>query len=57
MGAGDVKKLVDDLAALRPTIFIGVPRVFDRIYVAVTDQIKKGGTLVVHEIRVLEGFL
>lgn len=29
---GDVKLLVDDIAALQPTIFVGVPRVFDRIY-------------------------
>lgn len=43
--AGDVKKLVDDIGALKPTLFLGVPRVFDRIYAGVMDQINKAGTL------------
>jgi len=29
---GDVKKLVSDLQALRPTIFVSVPRLFNRMY-------------------------
>lgn len=33
---GDVKLLVDDIAALQPTLFVGVPRVFDRIYSGTT---------------------
>lgn len=36
---GKVPLLVDDLAALKPTIFIAVPRVLDRIYQKVTDQV------------------
>ncbi len=36
---GDIKGLVDDIAALRPTIFIGVPRVFDRIYTGVLAKV------------------
>jgi long-chain acyl-CoA synthetase len=32
--AGNVKTLVEDIAALRPTIFIGVPRVYQRIQVS-----------------------
>lgn len=36
---GNVAHLVDDIGALRPSIFIGVPRVFDRIYSRVTDQV------------------
>jgi hypothetical protein len=32
--------LVDDIGALRPTIFIGVPRVFDRIYSGVLAKIQ-----------------
>lgn len=32
---GDIKGLTDDIATLRPTIFAGVPRVFDRIYAGV----------------------
>jgi len=35
---GDVKKLVDDIAELKPTTFVGVPRVFHRIY----DKIMQG---------------
>lgn len=34
--------LVDDIGALRPTIFIGVPRVFDRIYSGVLSKIQVG---------------
>lgn len=29
---GDATKLVDDIGVLKPTMFIGVPRVFDRIH-------------------------
>lgn len=29
---GDVRKMIDDVGALRPTLFAGVPRVFERIY-------------------------
>ena len=28
---GDVRKLTDDIAALRPTLFVAVPRVLERI--------------------------
>jgi long-chain acyl-CoA synthetase len=40
---GDSLKLVDDIGALRPTMFIGVPRVFDRIYNRVKDQVDQAG--------------
>ena len=36
---GDIKGLIDDIAALRPTLFIGVPRVFDRIYTSVMAKV------------------
>jgi len=36
---GDAARLVDDIGALRPTLFIGVPRVFDRIYGGISAQI------------------
>ncbi|KAF5833313.1 hypothetical protein DUNSADRAFT_10434 [Dunaliella salina] len=42
---GDITKLVDDIAALKPAMFIGVPRVFDRIYDRITGQIKSGSGL------------
>ncbi|KAL6606162.1 hypothetical protein ACP70R_041815 [Stipagrostis hirtigluma subsp. patula] len=42
---GDVKLLVDDIAALRPTVFCAVPRVLDRIYTGLTAKISSGGIL------------
>eukprot|EP00878_Enallax_costatus_P003626 GHUV01003840.1.p1 GENE.GHUV01003840.1~~GHUV01003840.1.p1 ORF type:complete len:345 (+),score=105.28 GHUV01003840.1:110-1144(+) len=36
---GNTNVLVDDIAALKPTLFVGVPRVFDRIYSRITDQV------------------
>jgi long-chain acyl-CoA synthetase len=42
---GDIKGLVDDIGALKPTIFIGVPRVFDRIYSGVLSKIQEAGGL------------
>eukprot|EP00252_Welwitschia_mirabilis_P006976 TRINITY_DN17953_c0_g1_i1.p1 TRINITY_DN17953_c0_g1~~TRINITY_DN17953_c0_g1_i1.p1 ORF type:complete len:342 (-),score=29.08 TRINITY_DN17953_c0_g1_i1:23-946(-) len=40
---GDAKLLVDDVAALKPTVFCGVPRVFDRIYSGMKAKIGAGG--------------
>jgi len=40
---GDVNKLVEDIQASKPTIFIGVPRVYDRIYSRVVDQVNMAG--------------
>lgn len=37
---GNVNLLVDDIGALKPSMFIGVPRVFDRIYNRVIDQVR-----------------
>lgn len=37
---GDVLKLMDDLAALRPTVFVSVPRLFTRIYNKVYEGLK-----------------
>lgn len=37
---GDLQGLVDDIGSLKPTIFVGVPRVFDRIYARVTHQVE-----------------
>jgi len=36
---GDPRKLVDDIGALRPTLFAGVPRVFERIHAGVLDSV------------------
>ncbi|KAI5658823.1 hypothetical protein M9H77_27616 [Catharanthus roseus] len=42
---GDNLKLMDDLAALRPTIFCSVPRLYNRIYDGITNAVKTSGTL------------
>ncbi|CAI7919671.1 unnamed protein product, partial [Closterium sp. NIES-53] len=42
---GDVRKLTDDLEALKPTFFCGVPRIFDRIHSAVVSKIESTGGL------------
>jgi long-chain acyl-CoA synthetase len=36
---GDPRKLMDDIAALRPTIFAAVPRIFERVYAGVQDAV------------------
>lgn len=40
---GSLPKLVGDIEALRPTIFVGVPRVFDRIYTRVKQNVETSG--------------
>lgn len=42
---GDIKLLVDDIAACQPTLFCGVPRVFDRIYAGVISAVQGGSFL------------
>ncbi|OMO99176.1 AMP-dependent synthetase/ligase [Corchorus olitorius] len=42
---GDNLKLMDDLAALRPTIFCSVPRLYNRIYAGITNAVKSSGVL------------
>ncbi|XP_059653940.1 probable CoA ligase CCL6 isoform X1 [Cornus florida] len=42
---GDVRYMIDDLHELKPTIFCGVPRVYDRIYTGIMDKISLGSTL------------
>jgi len=37
---GEIPKVLDDIQALRPTLFCGVPRVFDRIYAGIQEQLK-----------------
>lgn len=39
MLAGDTRKLLDDCAVLRPTVFCAVPRVYERIYSGVMDKV------------------
>ncbi|CAN1280311.1 Long chain acyl-CoA synthetase 7, peroxisomal [Linum perenne] len=42
---GDNMKLIDDLAALRPTIFCSVPRLYNRIYDGINNAVKSSGGL------------
>ncbi|KAK9145435.1 hypothetical protein Sjap_005338 [Stephania japonica] len=42
---GDVKLLVEDMGALKPTIFCAVPRVLDRIYSGLMEKLSSGGFL------------
>ncbi|KAF5443997.1 hypothetical protein F2P56_036505 [Juglans regia] len=40
---GDIRFLMEDIQELRPTIFCGVPRVYDRIYSGIEKKISSGG--------------
>ncbi|KAK9790769.1 hypothetical protein WJX73_002491 [Symbiochloris irregularis] len=42
---GDVKVLGDDIEALKPTFFVGVPRVFDRVRDKALNTVSKRGTI------------
>eukprot|EP00899_Mesostigma_viride_P024273 jgi/Mesvir1/502/Mv11370-RA.1 len=42
---GDVKKLMDDIVTLKPTMFPGVPRIFDRVYTGVENAINRASWL------------
>ncbi|KAK3424728.1 hypothetical protein EUGRSUZ_F01499 [Eucalyptus grandis] len=42
---GDNLKLMDDMAALRPTVFCSVPRLYNRIYAGIMNAVKTSGGL------------
>jgi long-chain acyl-CoA synthetase len=42
---GRIDGVLDDIQALRPTLFIGVPRVFDRVYAGVQAQLARASPL------------
>ncbi|KAL4024914.1 hypothetical protein IC575_013287 [Cucumis melo] len=42
---GDNMKLMDDMVALRPTIFCSVPRLYNRIYAGIINAVKTSGVL------------
>lgn len=42
---GDTKLLGEDLMELKPTLFAGVPRVFDRIFAGGMKRLKESGTI------------
>ena len=43
---GDAKKLTEDAKILRPTCMCGVPKIFQRVYDAINDILKKQPTIV-----------
>ena len=43
---GDVKKLTDDVAVLKPSVFFAVPRVLERIQSGIVGKLKKKNWLV-----------
>lgn len=53
---------MDDVGTLKPTIFVGVPRIFDRIYAGVSEKVRfrwiwsssrmRCGTVICSEMRV-----
>ncbi|RYR70079.1 hypothetical protein Ahy_A03g016594 isoform B [Arachis hypogaea] len=54
---GDVRYLMEDVQVLKPTIFCGVPRVFDRVYAGINSKISSGGALrsaLFHKLGYLE---
>uniref|UniRef100_K7MD27 Dynamin-type G domain-containing protein n=1 Tax=Glycine max TaxID=3847 RepID=K7MD27_SOYBN len=40
---GDSMKLMDDIAALKPTVFCSVPRLYNRIYAGIINAVKTSG--------------
>lgn len=42
---GDIKKLVDDMRELKPTIFCTVPRLLNRIYSKINDNLEKSSPI------------
>ena len=42
---GDTLKILDDVAALRPTVFVSVPRLYNRIYDKVLAGVKAKGSI------------
>ncbi|KAJ3021910.1 Long-chain-fatty-acid--CoA ligase 5 [Thoreauomyces humboldtii] len=42
---GDVSKLMEDVQELKPTVFAGTPRIYNRLYDGVMSQINKVGWL------------
>ena len=42
---GNIRKLTEDWLAIRPTMVIGVPRVFQKIYGRVMDKVEKGNCI------------
>ncbi|TVU24850.1 hypothetical protein EJB05_27310 [Eragrostis curvula] len=44
----DIRYLMEDVHVMKPTIFCGVPRVYDRIYTGINQKIQSGGMIARH---------
>ena len=42
---GDVKKLVDDVGAFKPSLFVAVPRVLDRMKSGIEAKVARSGPI------------
>eukprot|EP01087_Luapelamoeba_hula_P016578 TRINITY_DN510_c0_g1_i1.p1 TRINITY_DN510_c0_g1~~TRINITY_DN510_c0_g1_i1.p1 ORF type:complete len:696 (-),score=85.33 TRINITY_DN510_c0_g1_i1:38-2125(-) len=42
---GDVRKIIDDVAELKPHFFAAVPRVFDRVHDKIVNMVAQGGAV------------
>jgi long-chain acyl-CoA synthetase len=42
---GDIRYLMDDVQALKPTVFCGVPRVYDKLYAGIMQKISASGLI------------
>ena len=43
--SGDPLKLLDDMQALQPTVFVSVPRLYNRIYDKIMAGVKEASTM------------
>ena len=43
--SGSTRRILEDIQALQPTYFCGVPRLFERIYKTILDDVSKKGAL------------
>uniref|UniRef100_A0A6B2KZ53 AMP-dependent synthetase/ligase domain-containing protein n=1 Tax=Arcella intermedia TaxID=1963864 RepID=A0A6B2KZ53_9EUKA len=43
--SGDIRKFLDDIAKLKPSLLAGVPRVFDKIYENIMTTVESGSAL------------
>uniref|UniRef100_A0A0E0BK97 Long-chain-fatty-acid--CoA ligase n=1 Tax=Oryza glumipatula TaxID=40148 RepID=A0A0E0BK97_9ORYZ len=41
----DIRYLMEDVQMMKPTVFCGVPRVYDRIYTGINQKIQSGGMI------------
>lgn len=47
---GDVKKLVGDIQELKPTVFVSVPRLLNRVYDKASDAIAGNANFILSSV-------